>query len=185
MSTEGLRVAGHGPVGAAALTVPPGITNTAPQSTLAAAALVKWAKFLQLVQQLDDQLLSTILLQVQLVDFQSVLQRVTVSLPETLSFFKELLTAREALWISALQAAFGLHVQLEMTLASVAASSPAQLGASLPTAVMLQPPVAVSAAVKPNISRKKVKLDFSDQAQWPKTALLLEFFPGIVSEVTE
>lgn len=164
-------------------------------------ALAKWAKFQQQLRQLDDQLLTTIFAQVRVASFQPDLQRVTAHLPEAQSFFKDLLMAREAIWISTLQSVFGLHVRLELQvvsepiqlvvdtesqtvdLATVSAVTLASAitGIGTPKAVVEPGSRVVSNGARSRHTSSK--LDLSNPEQWPKTALLLEFFPGSVTEI--
>ncbi len=137
----------------------------------------------------------SILQQVQFARFKPELNQVWIDLDQNLSFFKDIIQDQRLVWLPKLQAVFGEHMSLEINLVHQAALpeliapvidnlepnlSNINLAADTAASVnnSLSNPGAVSKYGNKN-------LDFANQARWPKVKLVLDFFPGTLSEISE
>ncbi len=154
---------------------------------------------------MDEPLLVSILQQVQFARFKPELNQVWIDLDQSLSFFKDIIQDQRLVWLPKLQAVFGEHMSLEINLvrqvvipelvAPVVNSG--AMGSKIIDLAQINSENIVSGAIKNlnsnNLSNINIAvskhnnktLDFTNQARWPKVKLILDFFPGTLSEILE
>lgn len=173
----------------------------------------KWDKFKLEIKKLDEPLLSSIFQQVQFAEFKLALNQIWINLDQNLSFFQDIIQDQRLVWLPKLQAVFGEHMSLEINLVHPAALpelitpvvnsstvsmnkidlaqlSPESIASGNITSGSVSNQqlikVAASLATSVNNHRSTNKtLDFANQARWPKVKLVLDFFPGTLSEISE
>lgn len=135
-----------------------------------------WHTFLEHIRTLDDPLLLSILKQGRVTSFDESHKTVTLSFAKNFTFFKELIEKAEPVWQPKFQALYGHDARLvaqfneESKISSVPPISASPIGGDK-----------VFLNRDKNIVTKS--LDVSDKETWKKANLLLQAFPGTITEV--
>ncbi len=173
-----------------------------------------WDQFIKQLHTYDDPVVTTILSQGICTGYDTVGSMLTVEFPKNLQFFSDIFADTQAQWYTALQAVFGVKVQLRPLFTGVVATitsgahKPAQpkVAISQPAVVpavkkevRVQPVIKSAAPYAQQQTSRQFKgayqksaqknwgpvVDVSDVATWQKANLLLRFFPGTIHEITE
>jgi len=162
-----------------------------------------WKNFMKAIASLEDPLLLSVFGQAKVLAVNTQTKNITVQFPQQLSFFKNVLEESATVLARFLQEAFGDALILEAQFSggeakpSVAAKvqhseEVKTISASVrtPTQAVPRPQQAMPARYplkKASIApvRKEPALDISDKEQWKLAHLVLQYFPGTVTEVQE
>jgi DNA polymerase-3 subunit gamma/tau len=166
----------------------------------------RWSNFIGHIAQLQDPLLSSIFQQVQCNGVEN--GKVNLEIAQDFAFFKDIILDSRKTWFGLLEQTFGAINDVVVNIGAqkktefiktVVQKAPLQ-GPSAPATVT--PPVQKSATTAsqkaPFVARQKsynlgqktssvreIAIDIKDQQQWPKTHLVLRYFPGTVTEIKE
>jgi DNA polymerase-3 subunit gamma/tau len=161
------------------------------QSTSVQSAV--WQSFLDLLVLLDDPLLKSIFVQSLYEDFDDATGKVTVQFSEQFAFFNDWLVESKGAWLPLLKQIFGDNADLNplftgqgvpvLEKKTVIAVPLPEAKVSVPRPELEQAPVSsFKRSSKTPIPRKEKTVDVSDQQQWQKAHLILNYFPGTVIE---
>jgi len=157
-----------------------------------------WSSFLHKVDSLDDPLVASVLKQGHLLHFDGQSGELKVLFPRDFAMFEDMLMQTKNQWQPLLDEAFKRSVSLGITYQEQStqvkkAPAPAKEGSKTEVRKVSAPQAArtrefTKAPMKKTFNRKrtfeKVKtVDVSDKEMWKKTNLVLEVFPGTVTEL--
>jgi len=155
----------------------------------------EWATFLEKVVVLDDPLVLSVFKQGVFIAHQA--EEVTVSFPENLSFFNELIENTANTWKPLLAEIFGPQVKMvvsfngqakAMNVEQPKVEQTKQVAPSTRPMPEQRQSYKQSFAQKRSFTKPKKKsieraIDVSDEVKWKKTNIILKVFPGTVTEI--
>lgn len=161
----------------------------------------KWQEFMQRIETIDDPLILSVFKRAQL-DATSNDQHIIITFPENLTFFKDIIDRTQRVWLSELHIVFTSTTQLQYTFTATPQTviEPSKaiipqlpihnIQPSTPKEPIHKKPDSYSKNFTRYPERKKNEplgktIDVSDASIWVKTNLILEFFPGNVTEINE
>lgn len=159
-----------------------------------------WRSFIKAVEQKADPLVFSVYKQAQSVTFDQNNKKVMVSLSPDLTFFNDKIEEQKIVWQPLLNASFGMEVFLQLEFTGTKQKIEKKSSASKVTNNKLeniQPhikkqetrtasPYAQRRSQRGSVPRVlESKIDVSDAATWQQARMLLECFPGMITEVKE
>jgi DNA polymerase-3 subunit gamma/tau len=159
--------------------------------------VVNWKHFAQEIETLNEPLLTSVFKQGEPTTFDKVTGVLTVEFARDLNFFNDMLAENKAQWQPLLDAAYRCVVSFNPQF--VRESLRARVEKKQPMPVHTTPQPSSQSAQKPmyeNYQKRRPTaaavqtprepmVDVSDAAQWPKSQLLLKYFPGTITEIRE
>ena len=150
----------------------------------------KWSSFLNAIEELNDPLLSSIFKQTETVSFDATAMVLKAIFSQEFIFFNDWLENSVKTWKPLLQKVFGQSVNFQ---ALFTGEKKSEIIASLPTSKPIglrKQPTTSSPFIKKEPMRMQrmqagAGIDVSDKNIWQKTALIMQFFPGIIQEYKE
>jgi DNA polymerase-3 subunit gamma/tau len=162
--------------------------------------LPAWDLFAQAAAQYCDPLLGSVIRQGRFINYDAAAQTVEVVFAKDFLFFKDMLDESQATWLPMMQRSFGAPVNLqprfEGMIADRVTAQPKTTVAMpeikpQPRPAIAQQPHAPRAPFKPKSasvsmpSHKESAVDISDAEQWPIATMLMQHFPGNITEIRE
>jgi len=161
--------------------------------------LPAWDVFVNAVTQQCDPLLGSVMKQGRFANYDDVSKKLDVIFPKDFLFFKDMLESTEGTWLPFLHTAFGVQVELQPRFDGMVAERVTQPKAAIampeitrPAVTQSQPQQRTSYPSKSKSSSASIPavpkgpaVDVSDASQWPMAALLLQHFPGLITEIRE
>lgn len=173
-----------------------------------------WDRFVKEVELINDPLIISVFKQGTVITWDESTGKLEVEFAKDFVFFSDWLETSKTSWLPFLQAAYGKQVQLvplftgtkkDIVLSLNIEQQETQTDEkSKSVARIVTPPVAVepkkvqpAAQARPAfasfaqkkrpmpVKRKEILLDISDKQKWKIAHLLLEYFPGTISEISE
>ena len=166
--------------------------------------LPAWDLFAQAAAQYCDPLLGSVIRQGRFINYDAATQTVEVVFAKDFLFFNDMLNESSKTWLPMLQRSFGAPVTLKPRFEGMLADRvSAQPKAAAMPEITRQPRPAASQQTqqahtpqrtpfKPKSSsvsapshHKEPVVDASDAAQWPTATMLMQHFPGTITEIRE
>jgi len=164
--------------------------------------LPAWDAFVHIVAQQCDPLLGSVMKQGRFLSYDTASNIVDVIFAKDFLFFKDLLDEAHATWLPLLQQSFGAQVQLQprfegmvvdrVTAQPKTAVAMPDITRQTTRPAMPQQQSPQRASYKPKTSsvsmpahHKAPVVDVSDASQWPMATMLLQHFPGVITQVRD
>lgn len=144
----------------------------------------EWKKFIDAITKLNDQLLSSILMQATYIDKNSDTKYITISLSTNSSFFKKKIEETTSLWLPYLIEIFGDYKGFEFAQEITKTSLPEKQIESKPPAPTSLPITTHKINNIPKTSRNNDFLIIKNPSEWPIASLLLSHFSGKIKQLS-
>ena len=138
-----------------------------------------WQRFLSRVAALNDPLLSSLFAQAQLTAQEG--NDFTIAFPTQKEFFKDMLHEATALWHPLFNDAFGCQGKIKLVFTGQGPVIAQQHNQKNANAAYQHKEL--SSLPDQGIGKKIAGIDTSDKEKWKKTHILLNYFPGTITEV--
>lgn len=167
----------------------------------------KWQSFIVRLEALHDPLLCSLFKQAQFFPNMHDMNHITIELLKDFILFKESLEKAEPAWKPILQNIFSAEVKVDITFTGIQKS---EIVKRVKSDVVINP-IPVETIARPvssppfrsqeqfrghqtryspknnavNFNKNELKIDVSDKTTWKKSAMLLQHFPGTITEIRE
>jgi DNA polymerase III subunit gamma/tau len=162
--------------------------------------LKSWQLFLKEIESLQDPLLNSIFKQGKCMQWDQAANTLHIEFAKDFIFFDEWLKQANSLWMPLLKKSFNSSIQCTITFCGLQTQQPEKVVESMP--VVTKPTLQAKEVVtqKNNYKNSNFKtygtnssitkkrepvLDVSNSALWPKTSLILHYFPGSVTQIMQ